>query len=54
MAQGNKTLTLTPEQQSDVIDALNGRIEDLRQFENPAADHEAERLETILSQLETK
>lgn len=52
MAAGNKTLVLTPEQQCDLIDACNARIEDLRQFENPAADKEANRLEAILTELE--
>ena len=52
MAAGNKTLVLTPEQQADLIDALNTRIDDLREHEHPAADDEITRLEVILKELE--
>ena len=54
MALGNKTLVLTPEEQSDLIDAINTRMDDLREHEHPAADAEINRLEVILERLERK
>ncbi len=48
------TLELTPDQQVDLIDALNTRIADLREYENCDADAEIVRLEAILTKLEIK